>query len=98
MISARTLTRPPGTMHAPRTLALFLLSLPAGVIKIAIHDHSVERDDWQYTETRHTRGNCQVRGFILLANVGLVPIRSLTLAFILVPRAVLHSLGFLFGR
>lgn len=85
-------------MYAPRTLALFLLSLPADVIKIAINDRSVERDDWQYTETRHTRGNCRVRRFTLLANVGLVSSRSLTLAFIFVPRAVLHGLGFLFGR
>jgi hypothetical protein len=40
-ISAEDL-RPPRTMYAPRTLALFLLSLPTGDIEIAVDDSSFQ--------------------------------------------------------
>jgi hypothetical protein len=83
-------------MYAPRTLALFLLSIPTRVIKIAVDDRSVKRDDWQHIETRHTRGDCRVRCFAFLDGVRLFPSRSLTLAFIFVPRAIFRSLGFQF--
>ncbi len=85
-------------MHAPRTLALFLLSLPRGVIKIAIDDGLVERDDRQHIQTRHTRGNSRVGRFALLASVCLFLSRGFALTFIFVTRALLRSLRFLFGR
>jgi len=101
MISAQGLRResdPPGGMHSPRTLALFLLSLPRGIIKIAIDDGLVERDDRQHIQTRHARGDVRVRRFDALARVCLFLSRSFALAFIFVPRAFLCGLLFLFGR
>ena len=85
-------------MHAPGTLALFLLSLPRGVIKIAIDDGLVERDDRQHIQTRHTRGNVRIKRFARLASVCIFLSRGFAFALIFVPSALLRSLCFLFGR